>query len=459
MKSILIGNGFNIQFSGRTYTSELILQRMKARARTGIYDELFENTISGKEILQVLDGLVDEANLILKGEFDEFISDKDEKIAIDDFKERYTYVNKPEDIMVEDWFLVAYMHSKKFADDVQTQNGIKVAFHRMFLDAIYNEGLIQELYKHMGKTIQKYLLNFDDIFTVNYDNNIERLTKRNVYHLHGSFMELQPTENDKYVLGYIYKQKGKNALINGFEHCYCDALLEYSGQRKIQQADLFHRLNERFNYALQEDEYFQLSGGEEEFISLALRHPELKVAPEYHFDDFRSIEDDLIIVGLSPNNDSHILDCIKQNVNLKEIVFYCYSDQEMRTAEKMGDTRIRAKNVNNLWRQLGVQQKRYNSNYHFPKGMDKFVEIVNIFSDTKIPEKRLKESINELPRYEIDRLCNLVDQEIKNKGLQNHKPKDEEDLLRDFGFISCLATKNGILPPVLMLLYIARGKF
>ena len=34
-----------------------------------------------------------------------------------------------------------------------------------------------------------------------------------------------------------------------------------------------------------------------------------------------------------------------------------------------------------------------------------------------------------------------------------------DDLLRDFGFISRLATKNGILPPVLMLIYVAKGEF
>lgn len=74
--------------------------------------------------------------------------------------------------------------------------------------------------------------------------------------------------------------------------------------------------------------------------------------------------------------------------------------------------------------------------------MDKFTGIVNIFSDSGISEERLKSCINELPRYEIDRLCSLVEQEIEKRGLKNHTPKDEEDLLRDFGFISCLATEN-----------------
>lgn len=275
METVLIGNGFNIQFSGRTYTSELILQRMKARARIGGYDKLFENTISGIEIVHVLDGLASEANRIIKGELDKFVFEKEEKAAIDDFKKRYTYIEKPEEIMMEDWLLVAYLHSREFADDEQTQNGIKVAFHRMFLDAIYNEGKIQELYKTMGKTTKRYLQSFDNIFTVNYDNNIEKLTNHEVYHLHGSFQELQPSENDEYVFGYMYKQKNECALIKGFEHCYCNALLEYSGDKKIQQADLFHRMIVQFEYAIENKIYSAIPKGNEEFVSLAFEHPEL----------------------------------------------------------------------------------------------------------------------------------------------------------------------------------------
>lgn len=459
MNTVLIGNGLNIQFSGRTYTSELILQRMKARARTGVYDTLFENTISGIEIVRVLDGLANEANRIIKGELDEFVFEKEEKAAIDDFKIRYTYIEKPEEIMMEDWLLVAYLHSREFADDEQTQNGIKVAFHRMFLDAIYNEGEIQEIYKTMGKTIKRYLQGFDNIFTVNYDNNIEKLTNHEVYHLHGSFQELQPSENDEYVFGYLYKQKNQCALIKGFEHCYCNALLEYSGDKKIQQADLFHKMIVQFEYAIEHRTYPAIPNGNEEFVSLAFEHPELKVAPEYYFDNFRNIEDELVIIGLSPNNDNHILECIIKNEKLAHVCFYCYSEQEMRAVEKLKDDRIQSANVNDLWKKLGVKQKKYNNNYNLPAKMDDFTKIVNVFSDSGISEERLKNCINELPRYEIDRLCSLVEQEIENRGLKNHTPKDEDDLLRDFGFISCLATKNGILPPVLMLLYIAKGKF
>lgn len=184
-----------------------------------------------------------------------------------------------------------------------------------------------------------------------------------------------------------------------------------------------------------------------------------KVVKWCYFDNYRNIDDELVIIGLSPNNDNHILECIKKNEKLAHVCFYCYSEQEMKAVEKLEDDRIQSANVNDLWKKLGVKQKQYNNNYNLPIKMDEFTKIINVFSDSGISEERLKKCINELPRYEINRLCSLVEKEIENRGLQNHTPKGEDDLLRDFGFISCLATKNGILPPVLMLLYIARGKF
>lgn len=71
--------------------------------------------------------------------------------------------------------------------------------------------------------------------------------------------------------------------------------------------------------------YPAIPNGNEEFVSQAFEHPELKVAPEYYFDNFRNIEDELVIIGLSPNNDNHILECIKKNEKLAHVCFYCYS--------------------------------------------------------------------------------------------------------------------------------------
>lgn len=144
--------------------------------------------------------------------------------------------------MLEDWFFVLHMYILIFKCDEQHMSDTKTGFNRLFLDAIYNDGLIQELYKKMGKRVKRYLFNFDNIFTINYDNNLERLTHKEVFHLHGSFEELQETENEKYVLGYLRKQKNEFSLIDGYEHCFSNALLNYSGKLKLKEADLKHRL-------------------------------------------------------------------------------------------------------------------------------------------------------------------------------------------------------------------------
>ena len=49
-KSVLLGNGVNIQFGGKAYSNRFILSRIVANARCDKYDDLFEGTLSGKEI-------------------------------------------------------------------------------------------------------------------------------------------------------------------------------------------------------------------------------------------------------------------------------------------------------------------------------------------------------------------------------------------------------------------------
>jgi hypothetical protein len=52
MKSILIGNGVNINFTGKTYTSRFILDRVLFNARANKYDCLF--LVNKKSTLRVV---------------------------------------------------------------------------------------------------------------------------------------------------------------------------------------------------------------------------------------------------------------------------------------------------------------------------------------------------------------------------------------------------------------------
>lgn len=82
----------------------------------------------------------------------------------------------------------------------------------------------------MGKEAKKWLQQFDSIFTLNYDNNVEELIKRPVFHLHGDFRTLANSENPQTLMGYIRRVNGENIDIpKQFEHCFCNALFDYAG--------------------------------------------------------------------------------------------------------------------------------------------------------------------------------------------------------------------------------------
>ena len=51
MKYVLIGIGINIQFGGTAYSNYFILERIKSKAKIGGYAKLFDNSITGEDIL------------------------------------------------------------------------------------------------------------------------------------------------------------------------------------------------------------------------------------------------------------------------------------------------------------------------------------------------------------------------------------------------------------------------
>src|SRR5690625_2678470 len=56
-----------------------------------------------------------------------------------------------------------------------------------YFHAIYNHGKLNELHKQYSDRFLEYLLQFDKIFTTNYDKNIELATGKDAYHIHGQF--------------------------------------------------------------------------------------------------------------------------------------------------------------------------------------------------------------------------------------------------------------------------------
>ena len=71
-----------------------------------------------------------------------------------------------------------------------------------YLYAIYNDGKINTLYQEYPRKFIDYLIGFDNIFTTNYDLNVELATQKQVYHIHGQFDK----KSDVYLLNSFRNQ-------------------------------------------------------------------------------------------------------------------------------------------------------------------------------------------------------------------------------------------------------------
>lgn len=78
--------------------------------------------------------------------------------------------------------------------------------------------------------------------------------------------------------------------------------------------------------------------------------PEQKFSVKYSFSRLEKVKDTITIIGLSPNNDSHIMKSIRENQSINFIVFYYFQQQEIQiVTEIFKNNKVSFKDVNNLW--------------------------------------------------------------------------------------------------------------
>ncbi len=464
MKSLLIGNGLNIQFGGKAYSNEFIMKRIKFRARLGSYDALFGNTLTGEEIVRIFNDFATLANDIRKNQYDEYVTDDETDYALKDFKQRYTEdVHSSHEVMLEDWFFLLHMFFLKNMDLQSERISAMQGFERLILDAIYNSGKIQELHLKISKKAKRFLDSFDNLFTLNYDNNVENLIKREVFHLHGDYSVLANSENPNNVQGYIRTQTGTTIVVNGMEHCHCNALLNYSGRLKYKTAKQFEDLLEaskEFSYRYKNDREFVHDLNaikiqkpfEYEMIMTKLRNPELNMATDYHFSDFERTQGELYIIGMSPNNDGHIFDLIISNKKIDKVLFYFFSEKERQFIENTYPAELfECRSVQELWKSLDCVTPTYNCKYTIPSEIDKLVASCNALSGDTATKERILSEIAATPQYEMNRLCTLVKEDMKMRNPDN-KSTDEDGFIKSFSSISYIALQEGVLPSTLLLI-------
>lgn len=116
-------------------------------------------------------------------------------------------------------------------------------------------------------------------------------------------------------------------------------------------------------------------------------HPELTFGSNYHFTEFKELTGALHIIGMSPNNDSHIFKLIDES-NIENIVFYYHSDSEARIKLPIHQ-KVEFRSAKELWRRLDASPKQYNCNYPIPKSekVKDFFAAFNLMSDDKVSEE------------------------------------------------------------------------
>lgn len=179
MKNILIGNGFDIQFGGKDYINRNII----IRAVNNRDKDDFPCDIYPKEIITLLSHLYIIIPSIISGDYDKFAVMYYEKKSLIEFKKRYNNFRTLSlyDIGIEDYFFIYELFSRENRISNPKKFDIRQALRRMFLDAIFNKGKINKLITKFPYKLRKFLLLYDNIFTTNYDNNIEGFVKHQIY--------------------------------------------------------------------------------------------------------------------------------------------------------------------------------------------------------------------------------------------------------------------------------------
>ena len=325
-QNLLIGNGINIQFGGfDVYSSSAIMNRVVENIKAGKYTALTEDALSADEQLELLDGMVKVINQIKAGKCRNKADGAFMLMDMDRITRTYPTNSSITSVFLEDYFLAFEIFNNKFkAIDGELQNeyyrNIVFTFLRQILiDGIYNNGAINEIYQKFYPGVNQYLSKFNNIFTINYDYNLENSLGNayKVYHLHGEFGKLAP----EYDVDSLYYESNKaecdkliSKKVSNMEHIYSDAIMSWSW------LDKYGKLIE----------------------------PDAKSKESI----FKTINGLLEIVGLSPANDEHLFILINLNQNIKSVIYYYFTDEDRTEFQRRISKPVTYKKVENLWNSM-----------------------------------------------------------------------------------------------------------
>lgn len=369
MKNVLVGNGINIQFGGYDeYSNSAIIERLITNTESKDYSKIIPNfDILISDLSIIIPRLRIILNQILLNEYDAFCKDDETKIILKRFKKYYSRKTSIAEIGMEDFLFIMHLFHEEYFDEDDLR---KEVFHGMcwiFLDAIFNEGKIQKIYESITPTIKSKLEVFfgkyDNLYTVNYDCNLEEIANKEVRYLHGSFNTLLDQYNPNTILGKAMELQCFKYEINDVNsHIYSNCIFGYSGKRKEYQINIFDNLVQGYSNMFgfvqngitkeqnEQIELLKINNPTAYYQIKAIRDYKISLYNENPWKKFQSMNGEIHIIGMSPNNDEHIWAKIIDNPKITKIVYHFHNQNDKESVESLYDGYdIELKPVAPLW--------------------------------------------------------------------------------------------------------------
>ena len=352
MKYLLCGNGVNLQFDEENYSrAALVLRVLKNCDREDFPTNII--TTEPFKLKTYLGYLFLEARKIIHDEYDAFATCTAERLALTDFKDHYASnlaSLRMVDIGFEDYYLIHDLLCHKLGIGNPNQYYIREAMRIAYLYAIYNDGKLNKNYEHFTDNFKTYINGFDVIFTSNYDTNIEQVTDRPVYHLHGQFDKLDDVYDASSLRNHLPDAPIRETTIDtNYSYLYSNVLSTHSGAYKEFQMKQQSQANvalEKMLIQYNSDPAFQkvvqdwvsdtnrITSNLGSAIIEKSKNPSLKFTDHYHFKDFQEMKGTLEILGISPWNDLHIFEAI-ENSEVSSCVYYYHSESAVSEIKRL----------------------------------------------------------------------------------------------------------------------------
>ncbi len=358
MKTLLVGNGINIQFGGEEYSNSAIIERAINNVKTGNFRE----TDYPADIVEHLQTLFEFAIKIIadKSRVENKVWTNEDEIALDNFCKRHTTLpNFPSKIGFEDYFLIQrilfnYTYDANVGNYREREQYYE-RLRRFFLDAIYNDGKINEIV--YPNNLTSWSEQFGQVYSLNYDSNLENLGLDNILHLHGAFATIAEKYNNESPMNKAMRIRTN---IEGHEHLYSTALMSYDGHEKDELLVQADRINQVFKYANAmrketKQKGISLNPQLQRIFDAYEKNPNYRYPQNYCYDEFQRINGELTILGMSPSNDEHIIKVVNSNIDV--LVYYFYPSknskyEKERVKSIFAGKTIKFENARKLWDSL-----------------------------------------------------------------------------------------------------------